>query len=344
MQRGARHTRRAALVVAAVACAFGTAGGAPASDGVYWQGRTPEHQTAFPAAVGRELRIELEAVGPTGSSVEIYGRRLPAGARLEQVSTVPAKTVFRWRPATTQRGDWTLAFFADAGVAAAPPLTLFVHVGRRATRAFRLSSVNGQSQNAVLVRATDAFARPSDLARVVMRLRSVTPEDVPHMVYLLSGAIDAGGRYWLRVQLPKLPNGSVGWVPRDAVGPFRRVDTHLVIVRSRFRATLYRRGRPIFHSIVGVGKAGWPTPAGRFYVRERLTGFTDPIYGSLAFGTNGRSAVLTDWPGGGFIGIHGTNHPEILPGRVSHGCVRMRNSSIRRLDRLMRIGTPVTIE
>jgi lipoprotein-anchoring transpeptidase ErfK/SrfK len=53
--------------------------------------------------------------------------------------------------------------------------------------------------------------------------------------------------------------------------------------------------------------------------------------------------VLTDWPGGGFIGIHGTNQPEILPGRVSHGCVRMPNPAVLRLARLMPLGTPVTI-
>ncbi|HEY7707394.1 MAG TPA: L,D-transpeptidase, partial [Gaiellaceae bacterium] len=98
-----------------------------------------------------------------------------------------------------------------------------------------------------------------------------------------------------------------------------------------------------YRSVIGVGEPHWPTPSGRFYVRERLTGFTDPIYGSLAFGTNARSAVLTDWPGGGFIGIHGTNQPGILPGRVSHGCIRIRNWDIERLDRLMRVGTPVTV-
>jgi lipoprotein-anchoring transpeptidase ErfK/SrfK len=47
--------------------------------------------------------------------------------------------------------------------------------------------------------------------------------------------------------------------------------------------------------------------------------------------------------GGGFIGIHGTNQPGILPGRVSHGCIRMRNSAILRLRRLMPLGTPVQI-
>lgn len=335
--------RRLAFIAAVTASVLGAPGGAPASDGVYWQGRTPEHGTALPAGVGRELRIELEAIGPTGSSVQIHAKRLPAGARLERLSEVPARFVFRWRPTAPQRGDSTLVFFADAGVASAPPLTLYVHVGRRATRTFRLSSIDAQSQSASLLRTTDVFARPIESARVVMRLRPVTPEHVPHVVYLLGGSIDGRGRYWLRVQLPRLPNGSSGWIPRNAVGSFHTVDTHLVIERSRFRATLYRRGRPVFRSIVGVGKPHWPTPAGRFYVRERLTGFTDPIYGSLAFGTNGRSAVLTDWPGGGFIGIHGTNQPEILPGRVSHGCVRLPNASIRRLDHLMKIGTPVTI-
>ena len=69
----------------------------------------------------------------------------------------------------------------------------------------------------------------------------------------------------------------------------------------------------------------------------------DQIYGPIAFGTNARSTFLTDWPGGGYIGIHGTNAPELLPGRVSHGCVRMRNEDILALSRLMPVGTPVTI-
>jgi lipoprotein-anchoring transpeptidase ErfK/SrfK len=51
-----------------------------------------------------------------------------------------------------------------------------------------------------------------------------------------------------------------------------------------------------------------------------------------------RSAVLTDWPDGGFVGIHGTNQPELLPGRVSHGCIRMRNEDIVELGRSMPIG------
>lgn len=55
------------------------------------------------------------------------------------------------------------------------------------------------------------------------------------------------------------------------------------------------------------------------------------------------SRVLTDWPGGGYIGIHGTNRPELIPGRISHGCIRLRNADVLRLARLMPLGTPISI-
>ena len=53
--------------------------------------------------------------------------------------------------------------------------------------------------------------------------------------------------------------------------------------------------------------------------------------------------TLSDWPGGGVVGIHGTDQPEILPGRVSHGCVRIRNHQIIKLYRLIPIGTPIWV-
>ena len=51
----------------------------------------------------------------------------------------------------------------------------------------------------------------------------------------------------------------------------------------------------------------------------------------------------TDWPAGGFVGIHGTDRPDLVPGRVSHGCIRFRNADILALARRMPVGTPVTI-
>ena len=78
-------------------------------------------------------------------------------------------------------------------------------------------------------------------------------------------------------------------------------------------------------------------------IRNELTRYASPFYGPIAFGTTARSAVLTDWPGGGFVGIHGTNEPQLIPGRVSHGCIRLRNADMLRLAVLMPVGTPLTI-
>ena len=94
---------------------------------------------------------------------------------------------------------------------------------------------------------------------------------------------------------------------------------------------------------IGVGKPAWPTPRGLFYIRNKLASFRSPVYGPLAFGTSARSNVPTDWPDGGYVGIHGTDRPGLIPGRVSRGCIRMRNQDILRLGRLMPVGTPVTV-
>lgn len=78
-------------------------------------------------------------------------------------------------------------------------------------------------------------------------------------------------------------------------------------------------------------------------MRNELTKYSSPAYGPVAFGLSARSAVLTDWPAGGFVGIHGTNRPGILPGRVSHGCIRLRNTDILRLARILSPGDLVVI-
>ncbi|MDX6697725.1 MAG: hypothetical protein QOE65_1122 [Solirubrobacteraceae bacterium] len=186
-----------------------------------------------------------------------------------------------------------------------------------------------------------ARARPDARSPVVTRLRWYTEDGQPEVYLALRRWRDDHGRPWLLVRLPLRPNGRKGWVPEDVLAPLRPVRTRLVIDRRALRATLTLRGRRIWSSPVGVGKPGTPTPAGRFWVRERLRGLGG-IYGPWAFGTSAYSR-LTDWPGGGVVGIHGTNQPELIPGRPSHGCVRLPNPAVRRLARLMPVGTPVLI-
>ena len=200
------------------------------------------------------------------------------------------------------------------------------------------------SKWAYLEFATPAYAKPSAKSRTLGRL-TLTTEDRTDELLLAEARVRVNGAWWVRVRLPFRPTGSVGWVRQSKLGPYQTERTHLIINRTTLRATLLRSGRTVFRARIGVGKQSTPTPRGRFYVRTRLANFgSGSVYGPLAFGLSARSRALTDWPGGGFIGVHGTNQPSLIPGRPSHGCVRMRNADIRRLDGLMGVGTPVTIK
>ena len=177
-------------------------------------------------------------------------------------------------------------------------------------------------------------------ARAVARLRYWTEDRRPE-VYVALASRRAHGATWLRIRVPGRPNGRTGWVRADALGTLHAVRTQFVVDRRTAHATLYRDGKPVWHEPVGVGAPGTPTPAGRFYIREVLRA-SGGVYGPWAFGTSAYSS-LSDWPGGGVVGVHGTDQPQLLPGRPSHGCIRVRNADIVRLVRLMPIGTPVHI-
>jgi lipoprotein-anchoring transpeptidase ErfK/SrfK len=191
--------------------------------------------------------------------------------------------------------------------------------------------------------AETARIAPDRRAHAVARVPTRTPEGTTNIVSVLDRRLDRRGRLWISVALAVLPNGRTGWLPRSALGGYGTVDTRLVVDLRRLTATLLRGGRTVFRAPVGVGQPRWPTPRGTFYVRNRLTRYAGATYGPLAFGTSARSEHLTDWPGGGFIGIHGTDEPQLIPGRISHGCIRLRNVDILALDRLMPVGTPLTI-
>lgn len=210
-------------------------------------------------------------------------------------------------------------------------------------RPVRLPKGEQASRFASVTRTVVARRQPSTGARSVARLALETSEATTNIVLVLGESTRSGGQ-WVHVRLPVLPNDQTAWVPRRALGGYHFLHTRLVVDRERFRATLFYGGRSIFHAPIGVGRSESPTPSGEFYIRDKVSGFGNPFYGPVAYGTSARSAVLTDWPGGGFVGIHGTNEPDLIPGRISHGCIRMRNPDILRLGRLMPVGTPLTIE
>jgi hypothetical protein len=188
-------------------------------------------------------------------------------------------------------------------------------------------------------------SRPSMRSKAVAKLHWNTEDGVPEVYVVLRSALDRKQRAWLQIRIPGRPNGRKGWVREEKLSNLKTIQTQLTIDRRRLKATLRKDGKRIWTSRIGVGKAGTPTPRGHFWIRERLSNLGgSPIYGPWAFGTSAYSNTLTDWPGGGVVGIHGTNQPELIPGRPSHGCVRVPNWKISRLAKLMPVGTPVRIK
>lgn len=184
---------------------------------------------------------------------------------------------------------------------------------------------------------------PSQSSRRVARTHALTEDGFPEVYPVLRRFTARSGNRWLRVRVPMRPNGRTGWVRATALGPLYRSQTRLVVNRRRLRATLYRSGRAIWRAPVGIGAPATPTPSGFFWIREKFkVAHARGIYGPRAFGT-GAYSRLSDWPGGGVIGIHGTGQPWLIPGRPSHGCIRVRNGALRRLYRLMPVGSPVWI-
>jgi L,D-transpeptidase catalytic domain len=241
-----------------------------------------------------------------------------------------------------RRGGALLFLLAALALAAMPSPA---HAAPPATVAAlaRLSNLHTVSRWAYPNSEAPVHAHPAGESRVIGHLRFLTVDDQAELYLALVSARTSSGQTWIKIELPARPNGQTGWVPRSALESLHTVNGYLLVDRSTLRATLFRDGHSIFSAPIGVGKPSTITPPGNFYVMEKLVTLNDPAYGPLALGTSAYAPTLSEWPGGGIVGIHGTDEPQLIPGRPSHGCVRMRNVDITRLWSLISVGTPIEI-
>jgi lipoprotein-anchoring transpeptidase ErfK/SrfK len=149
---------------------------------------------------------------------------------------------------------------------------------------------------------------------------------------------------WYEVLLPVRPNGTKGWVRGSDVevaGLPYRIKVHL----GSLRLELYRDGRLERTFPIGIGTGDTPTPPGRYSIRYLMRpDDQNTLYGHYVYGLSGFSDVVRDVPGGGELGIHGTNDPNgSIGNRVSQGCIRLRNEDIASLVPLLPLGTPVDV-
>lgn len=186
-----------------------------------------------------------------------------------------------------------------------------------------------------------ARALPDANSRVVALVHEFRPDYSPTIVFATGAAQDASGRWWYHLRLAGRPNGRLGWIPAVMTDGLAPVRARIVVDVSARTLRLYRAGRLLMTTRVAVGKPQAPTPLGHFYVSARYVP-DNGFLGVYALETSAYSR-LSDWPGGGIVGLHGTYLTRLLGQAVSHGCVRLANAAVLVLKRQAPLGTEVDI-
>ncbi len=185
------------------------------------------------------------------------------------------------------------------------------------------------------------LARRTPGGRVVMRLRHHTEFSLGPAVFMVTGSRMVGTRRWIRIQLPKRPNGLNGWVPSEALV----LRKHRIQIRVSTRGktlSVFRDGKRIRRYSVGVGTGGTPTPKGQFAIYDRVA--TGGQLGPYILVLTAHSTVWRTFAGGdGTVGVHGWPSRGVLGKAVSNGCIRMGRTEVADLRRLATPGTPIEI-
>jgi lipoprotein-anchoring transpeptidase ErfK/SrfK len=184
---------------------------------------------------------------------------------------------------------------------------------------------------------------PSVGARVIAKLSEFREQDYrPRYVLALDVRRGQRGKpAWYKISVPGRPNGRVGWVRARNVD-VKPMPWQIVVFRGSKVLQVWKDDRKLYQSKVAVGASGMETPTGLYYVTVRFKPVRQTFLGTFAFETSAYSK-LSEWPGGGVVGLHGTWQPWLLGKEVSHGCVRISNESANFLRERIPVGTPIRI-
>ncbi len=184
----------------------------------------------------------------------------------------------------------------------------------------------------------------ADESSASSQLKAWNPNRQRLRLLVLEAREEPDGTGWFQVLLSERPNGSTGWIRSDPETlRLNQLRYRIEVDLSDYELEYYRDGELQERFTVAVGQDRYPTPTGTFYVWASVPQPDEAgPYGRFALGLSGFSPVLSDWPGGGRSAIHGTADPTDPGTKVSHGCVRVFNDDMRKLEKLP-MGTPVLI-
>ncbi|MDQ3378859.1 MAG: L,D-transpeptidase [Actinomycetota bacterium] len=192
----------------------------------------------------------------------------------------------------------------------------------------------------ILWRKLAAHSSPRESSPTIKTFSQFRTDFRPTTLLALGMKKDAKGVSWLKLSIPMRPNGRTGWVKAAAV-QMRPVRRAIVIDLSSRKLRVLEGDKTRFATRVAIGRPGMETPTGNFYLMATFKP-KERFLGAFAFETSAYSK-LSEWPGGGIVGLHGTSMPWLLGQAVSHGCVRMSNAAAQMLKRLTPAGTPLKI-
>ncbi|HEU5211792.1 MAG TPA: L,D-transpeptidase [Gaiellaceae bacterium] len=193
----------------------------------------------------------------------------------------------------------------------------------------------------LLVRAVAVRSSPNPKARVIKVMTEFRDDYRIQEIFAVAARTGTDHRPWYKISIPMRPNGTMGWIPAETVSLAPTAGEIRVHRRAR-TIDLFWHGKRVWKGIVAIGAPGMETPLGHYYVAARFVPYQDPFLGVFAVETSGYSK-LTEWPGGGWFGIHGTSMPQLLGQAVSHGCIRVSNLTATKLRRYAPLGTPIVI-
>ena len=148
---------------------------------------------------------------------------------------------------------------------------------------------------------------------------------------------------WVALRSPALGNSELGWA-RAAQLRFVDRPLSLEVDLSARELTVHDPEGPERRISVAIGAPDTPTPAGEFYVTDRLPGADfGAYYGCCILALSGRQPNLPEsWSGGDRLAIHGSPTPT-WGKAVSNGCLHADEADLRYLMERVPLGTDVHV-
>jgi lipoprotein-anchoring transpeptidase ErfK/SrfK len=157
-------------------------------------------------------------------------------------------------------------------------------------------------------------------------------------------AVLARSGRWLAVKEPVGSANRRVWI-KDSGVRLQATLYRIAVSLSQRRLELLHGDRVVLRATAGIGRATNPTPPGRYSLTDKLAGRRfGSVYGCCVLAISGvQTRLPPGFRAGARLALHGTSDPASIGRAASSGCVRLRDSVLRRLIREVPLGTEVRI-